>query len=61
MIKSISNKIIEWLTKNLVLLFMVGVLFACIQFFNAREHQAISEAAKQAEMIKIKLSMITEQ
>lgn len=60
MIKSISNKIIEWLTKNLVLLFMVGVLFACIQFFNAQEHQAISEAAKQAEMIKIKLSMITE-
>jgi hypothetical protein len=61
MIKSITISIVEWLAENLVLLLFVGVLFMVIQFFNLQEHQAISDAAKHAEIIKIKLSLITEQ
>ncbi|QQX81731.1 hypothetical protein JK628_07815 [Shewanella sp. KX20019] len=57
---SSTEWIAEQIAEKLLLLLAAGVLVACIQYFNYQEHQAITEAAKQAEIIKIKLSMITE-
>ncbi|MCL1051204.1 hypothetical protein L2755_16450 [Shewanella abyssi] len=61
MFLSSTEWIAEQLAEKLLLLLAAGVLVACIQYFNYQEHQAISDAAKQTEIIKIKLSMITEQ
>jgi hypothetical protein len=61
MLSSSTNWIAEQLAEKLVLLLAVALVVVCIQYFNYQEHQAISDAAKQTEIIKIKLSMITEQ
>ncbi|MEZ9235728.1 MULTISPECIES: hypothetical protein [Shewanella] len=56
----IVELVVGWLAENISTLLVALIVVGCIYYFNLQEQAAIAELGKQAELIKLKISMITE-
>ncbi|MGB3724932.1 MAG: hypothetical protein WA981_04135 [Glaciecola sp.] len=56
----LTKLIKNWFCENILFLLMMVMLFAGLQYFHFQERNALVKAAQQAEILKLKVSMIME-
>lgn len=51
----------DWISENLLLVVLMLLMFAGMQYLIAQERTALGNAARQVEVLKLKISMTMEQ
>ena len=61
MISKVIDFAKEWIADNLILVLLMAAMFAGMQYLYYQQSQALGEAARQVEVLKLKISLTMEQ